>query len=283
MDGFLLINKPEGITSREACDKVGKIFHTKKIGHVGTLDPFATGLLILGINKGTKCLTYFDASDKTYIATLKLGKRTDSLDYTGEVVEQKEVPELKEEEIKKVLASFVGKSKQLPPMTSAIHIDGVRLYELAHQGIEIDRPLKDIEVYGINFVSYQNHELTFECHVSKGTYIRSLGLDIAIKLGTIGHLKALCRKKIGLFSLNEAVNIEEVNENNIISSFSVLSKLCDTKIVSKKEAEDIKNGKIKYIKKDVSSDKLLIADEEHNVIAMYVLEEGRYRFLRGLF
>ena len=149
MDGFIFLDKKEGITSQKADIELKKLFNTSKVGHVGTLDPFATGLLILGVNKATKGIAFFDDFDKEYIATIKLGIETDSMDIDGNEVSRKEVPNLSIDKIEEVLNSFLGKSKQLPPMTSAIKINGTALYKLAHKGKEIDRPFRDIEIYEI--------------------------------------------------------------------------------------------------------------------------------------
>ena len=169
MDGFIFLDKQEGVTSTQEGSKIKHIFHTKKVGHVGTLDPFATGLLILGVNKGTKAIAFFDDFTKEYIATIKLGVATDSMDLTGKAIETKEAPALSKDKIEEVLNSFLGKSKQLPPMTSAIRVDGKRLYKLAHQGKEIERPTRDIEVFEIELLGYKKDEITFRASVSKGT------------------------------------------------------------------------------------------------------------------
>ena len=127
-DGIILLNKDKGMTSRNVDNAIGHLFHTKRVGHLGTLDPFATGLLVIGVNKGTKFLTYLDDSKKTYIAKLHLGKKTSTGDIDGEIFEEKDVPNFSQEEIEEVFASFLGEGEQIPPMTSAIKIDGVPLY-----------------------------------------------------------------------------------------------------------------------------------------------------------
>ena len=212
MDGFILLDKKVGVTSTYEDSAIKHIFHTKKVGHVGTLDPFASGLLVIGVNKATKAITFFDDFSKEYIATIKLGIETDSMDLTGKIIKEQQVNDLSIDKINDVLYSFLGKSKQLPPMTSAIRINGKRLYKLAHQGQEIDRPLRDIEVYEIELLNYQNDEITFRALVSKGTYLRVLGNDIAHKLGTVGHLISLRRTKVGPFDVKDANKIEDVSD-----------------------------------------------------------------------
>ena len=284
MDGFIFLDKSEGYTSTSCGNRLKSIFHTKKIGHVGTLDPFATGLLIVGVNKGTKAITFFDDFSKEYVATIKLGVATDSMDLTGEEIERKPVPSLSVDKVDTVLKSFLGKSKQLVPMTSAVHVDGQKLYKLAHQGKEVDRPLKDIEIFDIKVLDLKGDELTFKAVVSKGTYIRVLGSDIANKLGTVGHLCQLRRTKVGPFDVKDAIKMEDVSDISLKSTFDVLKEFADIEVVNDQLACDIKNGKVKYFNTQHSSDKLLVVDNTSQVIAMYVKNiEGNYEFARGLF
>ncbi len=284
MDGFIFLDKKEGITSQKADIELKKIFNTSKVGHVGTLDPFATGLLILGVNKATKGITFFDDFDKEYIATIKLGVETDSMDIDGKEISRKEVPNLSKDKVEEVLNSFLGKSKQLPPMTSAIKINGSPLYKLAHKGKEIDRPLRDIEIYEIELLNYKNDEITFRALVSKGTYMRVLGSDIAKKLGTVGHLTSLRRTKVGPFSVDEANKIEDISDNSLKSTYEVLSRFSSTLTFDDKTIKDIKDGKIKILEGSYPSDKLLVVDSLNNVIAMYIkTNNNKYEFTRGLF
>ena len=284
MDGFIFLDKSEGYTSTSCGNRLKGIFHTKKIGHVGTLDPFATGLLIIGVNKGTKAITFFDDFTKEYIATIKLGVATDSMDLTGKEIERKPVPSLSRDKVDAVLKSFLGKSKQLVPMTSAVHVDGQKLYKLAHQGKEVNRPLRDIEIFDIELLDLKGDELTFRAVVSKGTYIRVLGSDIANKLGTVGHLSQLRRTKLGPFDVKDAIKMADVSDESLKSTFEVLEEFADIEVVNDQLACNIKNGKVKYFNTQHSSDKLLVVDNTSQVIAMYVKNiEGNYEFARGLF
>ena len=284
MEGFIFLDKKEGNGSSKADSDIKHLFHTKKVGHVGTLDPFATGLLIVGVNKGTKAITFFDDFTKEYVATIKLGVETDSQDYTGAIINEKPVPSLSIDKLKEVLNSFLGKGKQLPPMTSAIHVDGVKLYKLAHQGKVVDRPLKDIEVLEIELLDFKKDEVTFRALVSKGTYIRTLGSDIAVKLGTVGHLSALRRTKVGPFSVEDANKIEDVSDLSLKSTFEVLSKFSDVVVFDDKKIKDIKDGKVKFLEGNYQFDKLLVIDHSKNAIAMYLKKDnGKYEFTRGLF
>ena len=284
MDGFIFINKEAGLTSRDVCDIVGKTLHTKKVGHSGTLDPFATGLLIVSVGKATKSGTFLDDFDKKYVATLKLGEETDSLDLTGKVIKTAPIRKYTKQEIEEVLNSFLGASKQLPPMTSAIHVNGKKLYKLAHQGIEVDRPTRDIFIHDIKLISYENDLITFEAHVSKGTYIRVLGKDIAEKLGTCGHLVSLNRTAIGPFNVEESISLKEVNEENGKSIYSVLSKVADVITYLDDKIKDVKDGKILTIECDTKRSKVMVVDLNNNPIAMYTRDsENKFVFRRGLF
>ncbi len=284
MDGFIFIDKKADVMSSKVDGDVKHLFNTARVGHVGTLDPFATGLLILGVNKATKGITFFDDFDKEYIATIKIGIETDSMDIDGKEISRKEVPNLSKDKIEEVLNSFLGKSKQLPPMTSAIKINGTALYKLAHKGKEIDRPLRDIEIYEIELLDYKNNEITFGALVSKGTYMRVLGSDIAKKLGTVGHLSSLRRTKVGPFSVTEASKIEDISDESLKSTYEVLSRFCITVSFDDKTIRDIKDGKIKILEGSYPSDKLLVVDSLHNVIAMYLkTNNNKYEFARGLF
>ena len=197
MDGFLLINKEKGWTSFDVCKRISHILGTKKVGHSGTLDPFATGLMIVAVNKATKALLYTNYSYKTYTATLKLGMKTKTGDLTSDEVERKPVPELSKEIVESVLNSFIGDSEQIPPMTSAIHHNGVKLYKLAQQGLEVERKPRPINIKYIKLLDLSPDEISFQCLVSSGTYIRVLGEDIAHKLNTVGHLTSLNRIAFG--------------------------------------------------------------------------------------
>ena len=284
MDGFIFLDKSEGYTSTSCGNRLKGVFHTKKIGHVGTLDPFATGLLIVGINKATKAITFFDDFTKEYVATIKLGVATDSMDLTGKEIDRKPVPSLSKDKVKEVLNSFLGKSKQLPPMTSAIHVGGQKLYKLAHQGKEVDRPLRDIEVLEIELLDLKEDEVIFRAVVSKGTYIRVLGSDIANKLGTVGHLTQLRRTKVGPFDVKDAAKMDDVSDKSLKSTYEVLKQFSDVEVVEEQFASDIKNGKVKYFKAEHSCRNLLVVDNTSQVIAMYVKNiDGDYQFARGLF
>jgi tRNA pseudouridine55 synthase len=213
--GFILINKPSGITSHDVVDKLREITGVRKIGHAGTLDPFATGLLILAIGKEfTKKLSIFQKKDKEYIATLRLGAESDTFDRDGKIVERKveKIPE--KEEVEEILKIFLGEIEQIPPAFSAKKIKGKKLYELARKGIKVQPKLQKVKIHEISILEYNFPYLKIKVKCSSGTYIRSLANDIGKKLGCGAYLEELVRTKIGKFSLEEAVEPSKLNSQN---------------------------------------------------------------------
>ena len=208
------IDKPIGWTSFDVVKKVKNLTKHKKVGHGGTLDPFASGVLVLGTEKDTKKLSIITNSDKSYIAELQLGKLTNTLDTEGDIIEEGIVPDLNEKKIVKVLNSFLGAQKQRPPMFSAKKHKGVRLYKLARKKIEVQRDEVDITINDISLVSLLSNKIIFNVDCSKGTYIRVLGSDIAKSLGTIGYLTNLKRIRVGDFSIEDSVSIDKFSESN---------------------------------------------------------------------
>ena len=222
MNGVVVINKKEDFTSFDVVAVVRKTLHTKKVGHCGTLDPNATGVLPVLVGNATKAQDIIQNHDKSYKASFRLGTKTDTLDVWGEILEQKE-SHITFDEMKKACEKFTGKIMQTPPMYSAVQKDGVRLYELARQGIEIEREAREITVYSLTLLSFdentQEGEFTVSC--SKGTYIRSLISDIAESLGTVGMMTALVRTSACGFTLEDAITLDELKEyaeNGVIES-----------------------------------------------------------------
>jgi len=213
--GFLLIDKPKDITSHDVVDRLRKITGIKKIGHAGTLDPFATGLLILGIGRpATKKLGYFLKLDKEYITTLRLGATSNTFDSTGQIQFKKNIKKPTLNQIKQVLKQFIGKTKQIPPAFSAKKIKGKKLYELARQGKILDIKPQEINIYKIQILSYKFPLLTIKVKCSSGTYIRSLVNDIGEKLNVGAYTAELRRTKIGQFSVKQAQKLEKINSQN---------------------------------------------------------------------
>lgn len=214
MQGILIINKPKGFTSQDVVSKVKKILNIKKAGHTGTLDPMATGVLPVLLGNYTKLSKYLIEHDKAYIATIKLGEKRSTGDSEGEIVETKKVSsdKISEQNVKKVLESFLGKQKQTPPIYSAIKVDGKKLYEYARQGIEVKVEPRDIEIYNIKLLSIKDLEIEFEVNCSKGTYIRSLCEDISLKLDTVGYMSSLKRVLVDRFSIDNAIDFETLEK-----------------------------------------------------------------------
>ena len=216
MDGILIINKPKQYTSHDVVAKVKKICG-EKVGHTGTLDPMATGVLPLLLGQGTKLSKYLINHDKTYIATIQLGKKTDTLDSEGSILEERIVDGklLNKENVQRVLECQIGKQIQTPPIYSAIKVNGKKLYEYARKGVEVEIPKREIEIYNIELLDINEKDKTieFRVHCSKGTYIRTLCENIAEKLGTIGYMKELNRVQVGQFNLNQAITVEELEKN----------------------------------------------------------------------
>ena len=192
--------------------KIKGITRENKVGHAGTLDPFAEGVLIIGTGKDTKQLSYISSSKKSYRATLKLGKTTETLDNEGPIVETKNVPNFNIVEVEKVLSTFKGDYIQTPPMYSAKRVNGVRLYKLARKNIKVAREPINVEISDISLNNYANKEVDFSVTCSKGTYIRVLGQDIAIKLKTIGYLTKLVRIKVGEYNVDDSTSIKSFEE-----------------------------------------------------------------------
>lgn len=217
MDRIIIINKTKGCTSHDIVYKIKKMLN-EKVGHTGTLDPMAEGVLPILVGKGTLTSKYLINHDKKYIVELQLGTKTDTADGEGRIVKQQPVNKeiLTTKNIEKILQSFVGKQEQIPPIYSAIKINGKKLYEYARKGQEIELKPRKIEIYNIKLINYsvEEKQIKFEVFCGKGTYIRSLCEDIAIKFGTVGYMKSLKRIQVGDFKIEDSITIDELN--NII-------------------------------------------------------------------
>lgn len=281
MDGIFLIDKEINYTSRDVVNIIGKKFKTRKVGHAGTLDPFATGLLIVTFNKGTKITQFLESCTKTYVATLKLGFDTDTLDLNGNKIAEKEIPLLEKIDIEEVLNSFLGKYMQAIPKYSAVKFKGKELYKYARMNIETPQLNREIDIQSVKLICFENNEITFEVVCSKGTYIRQLGQDIAHKLNTCGHLIALRRTRIGLFDVNDSKRINEISESDLFSISQSLLFMTTIKVDTKLE-EDIKNGK--KVKLNNNKEEVFIINSNNEPIAILeYVENGIYKVKRGLF
>ena len=279
LSGSLLINKEIGLTSRQEVNNVSRKLGEKKAGHIGTLDPFADGLLIVLLGSSTKISPFLETMDKTYLATLKLGEKTNTGDLTGEVVETKEIPAFSKDKINTVLQGFLGKSMQIPPLFSALKVNGQEMYKYARKGIEIERKPREIEIFEISLVSFEKDEITFLAKVSKGTYIRTLGEDIAEKLGSVGHLIRLTRTAVGPYSLKDAKKSSEVTEQDLLPIEKMLSHV-KTFEVDGELAKKALNGM--HFRLPINDENILLKDKD-GIIAYYKREpSGVYGCVRGL-
>lgn len=266
MNGILLINKPANFTSRDVVNKLSNLLHTKKIGHTGTLDPIATGVLVICVGNTTKLCDILTSEYKEYIATIKLGIKTDTLDITGNIVEEKEF-DVNKEQIIDILNSFIGKSIQTTPIYSAVKINGKKLYEYAREGKSIELPIREIDIKSIELINFHKDEITFKTTVSKGTYIRALIDDICNKLNTVGTMSSLIRTKQGKFKLEECNTIDDIanNDYQLLTIENVLSDL-ETIELDSNLYEKVRNGSIinKCFKNDIACLKY-----ENKIIAIY--------------
>jgi tRNA pseudouridine55 synthase len=215
LEGILLVNKPSGITSHDVVDIARKRLNIRRIGHAGTLDPLAEGLLILLVGKSTKLFSQFVNFDKEYIGILKLGQTTHTGDSQGQTLEEKDCSDIDQERIKNAFSKFEGEIDQVPPMVSALRIKGRRLYRLAHKGIVVKREPRRIRIYSLQ-VQEINHPLVkFYIHCSKGTYVRKVAQDIGEELGCGAHMVMIKRISVGPYKLDRAINLEEINEKHL--------------------------------------------------------------------
>ena len=284
-NGFLLIDKESDYTSRDVCNIIAKIFDAKKVGHAGTLDPFATGLLIVGINNATKALTFIEGQYKTYEATLLLGQKTSSGDHTDEIIETKPVPSFNEDEIETTFNSLVGNHEQTVPITSAVHVNGRKLYHYAHLNQEVELPKRTIEIKELKLISFNESEIKFETTVSKGTYIRVLGETIAEKLGTVGHLTSLRRTKILDIDVSDASKIKDLTEDKLLPISDIITKFLPNQVLTlESEIKKARHGgKLSLKLFSDRYDVFCVLDDKNHAIAIYKYSElGYYECMRGI-
>ena len=273
MNGIIVIDKPKDYTSRDIVNIVSKKLNTKKVGHTGTLDPLATGVLVLPIGRALKVSELLTSNTKEYVAEVILGYETDMLDITGTEI-KRNIPSVTKEELLKVLKSYIGKYNQEVPLYSAVKVGGRKLYEYARSGTPVIPPSKEVEVYSLELISDLKHikgavEFTIRCEVSKGTYIRSLIRDIAYSLNTYGTMKNLIRTRQGIFTLKDAYTLKDIEENNykLLSIKECLPNI-KTTVIEEPLLTKVKNGMVldKFFKENMS----LLLDKEGKEIAIYI-------------
>lgn len=280
MDAVILLNKPAGMTSFDAVAKCRKIFHERKIGHTGTLDPEASGLMIILLGKYTKLLPYCVKNHKAYQATLKLGEMTDTEDIWGTVIDTKTPSIHTSEEIEKAVQSLTGNILQVPPMYSALKKDGKKLYEYARQGIEIEREARPVHISSLKVEKIDEINYRMDAVVSSGTYIRTLISDFGKQLNELAIMSSLIRTKIEHLSLENACNFEDLEAGKgFLSPIKVIDP--SYKFVETDQVTNIKNGK--RIKLDITDPQVIFTSNGKLLAAYALQEDGLYHCLRGLF
>lgn len=263
--GFLIIDKDENKTSNQIDYSIKKIFNTKKVGHLGTLDPFASGILIVAINYATKLFPFLEDDRKTYLATIVFNQETDTLDRTGNLINKKNV-KIQKEELLNVLNSFLGKSKQIPPKFSAVHVNGKRAYLLARENIDFEIEPKDIFIYDIKLLNFNEDKAEILTTVSKGTYIRKLAYDIAVKLNTVSYLSSLRRIEVGNVKIDSAVKIDDIKEDYLLPVNYFFKDIKVIDITSTLLLKLIKNGNVISFN---SNENYLFFKHNNEIIALY--------------
>lgn len=278
MDGILCINKPANMTSFDVCAQLRRKFHCK-VGHTGTLDPMATGVMIITLGKSTKLVQYLTHAKKTYQSVCRLGVKTNTGDIWGEVIERSAIPEFSKEQVIKILDTFLGKSMQLPPMISAIKIDGKKLYEYARKNQTIDVPMRPIEVFSIKLDGIRENELVFTIEVSAGTYIRTICEDIGIRLNTVATLSGLQRLAVEDISINQTMELDEVLNDAKIMFIDPLFALKKYRQITVEDPTFIYHGK--KVELPYQDDRILFVFN-NEPLAFYKKEDNLYRSERGL-
>jgi len=222
MNGFLVIDKAGGMTSHDVVARVRRLLKVRRVGHLGTLDPLATGVLVLAIGIGTRLVEFLNADDKAYVATLKLGEDTDTQDREGQILDTASVPSLTRPDIEKIFSSFLGRIRQQPPMFSAVKVRGTPLYRLARKGVVVEREERDVEIRRLEIISFDLPNITFAVECSKGTYVRTLCRDLGIAMGSLAHLTSLRRIRSGFFTLADAVTLESLEKEGSAGLFRLM-------------------------------------------------------------
>lgn len=274
MNGILLINKPVGLTSHDVVYRIKKKFNMSKVGHTGTLDPFATGLLILLLGKATKLAFLFDDLDKTYDGTVIFGNDYDTNDNTGVILDSN-IPNFSYEELINNMNSFMPSYEQLPPMYSAIKVDGVKAYQAARQGKTLDLKKRNVQIYDFKLVSYDK-DLKFIAHVSKGTYIRSLARDLGYHLNTFGALSQLNRLNIGRYSILDSKTIEDIEPSDLISDNEIF-KHTKKLMLNDYMVRLVQNGVYLDHRQTTTNEPFVVVNSKGENIAYFEKQDDKYK------
>ena len=245
-NGIIPINKPSGWTSFDVVNKIKHMVKPLKVGHLGTLDPMATGVLLVTIGKATKLFDLMQEKEKTYIAEFKFGMLTDTLDITGEVLETRRVGKITLEMLEKATQNLIGEIDQIPPKYSAKSINGKRAYELARNNIEFEIPAKRVKIFNIDILKFNGETFELKISCGSGTYIRAIGRDIAKSLGTIATMSSLVRTSVGSISLEDSINIESLSKDNVFDKMIQLNNVLNYSELLCNEQEKFKllNGQL---------------------------------------
>lgn len=274
MNGVLFVNKPEGLTSRDVVNQISRIYGTKKVGHTGTLDPMATGVLIVCLGSYTKLVNLLTSSYKEYIADMKFGVKTDTGDVTGNVLETKEV-NVSYDELKRVIDTFPKEYIQTVPKYSAVKVNGKKLYEYARVGKEVELPKRQVFIEELELLEYQDGIARFRCVVSKGTYIRSLILDIAERLDTVATMSGLVRTKQGNVSLEDCMTLESITKDTPLKTVDELFLLPKIE-VNEQDYQRVMNGNPLFLE---TTEPRIFVMYHKEVVAMYEKKEESYRII----
>lgn len=274
MNGVIFVDKKENWTSRDVVNKISKIYQTKKVGHTGTLDPMATGVLIICIGAYTKLVEELTNKEKEYIATMQLGIKTDTKDITGTIIKEEQVS-FNEEEINNIFTNFPHEYIQTVPEYSAVKVNGKKLYEYQREGIKIELPKRTVQIKELELLKIENNYITFRTIVSKGTYIRSLIEDIATSLGTVATMTSLRRTKQGIISINDCYNLEEITSDTKLKTIDDLFTYPKVE-VDENIRKKIENGN--KLSLNCSYEKVILT-YNNNCIAIYQKDNLEYKMV----
>lgn len=274
IDGILFVNKPKDMTSRDVVNRVSKIYHTKKVGHTGTLDPLATGVLILCLGKYTKLVQELTSEEKEYVAVMKLGYLTDTLDVTGTILKEKKV-QVSQERICSVFQNFPKEYWQMVPLYSAVKINGKKLYEYARENEEVELPKRKVQIKNLEILKIEKDSITFKTTVSKGTYIRSLIKDLASEMQEYGVMQELTRTKQGSFLLEDCSDLKDISENTPLKKLEDIFSYPRVQITEEIKKR-IQNGNVLYL--EINAPRVLLMNQE-NAVAIYEKCDSCYKMV----
>lgn len=277
MDGVLVIDKPSGMTSHDVVDRVRKELRTKKVGHGGTLDPDATGVLLIGVGKATRFLSYAQAAPKRYSARVRFGSSTTSQDASGDVIEARSAAGLTESDVERILPDFTGDIEQVPPMVSAVKVDGERLYRKARRGEEVERPARPVHIYELELLSFHpgdEPEAQLDVRCSGGTYIRTLAHDMGGALGYGGHLRELRRTEANGFALADVITLDDISADKLRPLTDAVRDLPAIE-VGFDDAKDVSYGRPLEVTHPVSDGEFTAIVSEGRLLGVYRAEGSR--------